>query len=42
MFAANATNAYDYGPGLEIVVADYLADNAPYTPFTDGRIAPVE
>jgi 5'-nucleotidase len=42
MFAANAMNAYDYGPGLEVVVADYLADNAPYTPFTDGRIATVE
>jgi 5'-nucleotidase len=31
-------NAYDYGPGLEEVVADYLAENGPYTPFTEGRI----
>ncbi len=42
MFAANAENAYDYGPGLELVVADYLAENAPYEPFTDGRISIVE
>jgi len=31
-------NAYDYGPGLEQVVVDYLADNANYKPYTDGRI----
>ncbi|MXU65398.1 bifunctional metallophosphatase/5'-nucleotidase [Oceanomicrobium pacificus] len=39
VFAEAAMNAYDYGPGLEVVVADYLAENAPYTPYTDGRIA---
>ncbi len=33
-----AANAYDYGPGLEQVVADYLTANNPYTPFIDGRI----
>lgn len=33
-----AANAYDFGPGLEQVVADYLAENGPYTPYTDGRI----
>ncbi|MEQ8731733.1 5'-nucleotidase C-terminal domain-containing protein [Roseitalea porphyridii] len=38
MFAENAENAYDYGPGLEQVVADYLAENSPYEPYTDGRI----
>lgn len=38
MFASKATNAYDFGPGLEQVVADYLAENNPYTPFIDGRI----
>ena len=38
MFASGGMNAYDYGPGLELVVADYLAANAPYEPFTDGRI----
>ena len=27
VFADNAQNAYDYGPGLEQVVADYLAAN---------------
>ncbi len=35
----DAANAYDFGPGLEQVVADYLIENAPYTPYTDGRIA---
>ncbi len=39
VFATNAINPYDFGPSLENVVADYLADNAPYQPFTDGRIA---
>lgn len=38
LFRDNGTNAYDYGPGLEQVVADYLAANNPYTPYTDGRI----
>ncbi|WP_407866029.1 5'-nucleotidase C-terminal domain-containing protein [Phyllobacterium phragmitis] len=42
IFATNATNAYDYGPGLEEVVADYLAKNRPYKPYTDGRIQAVE
>lgn len=38
VFRTEGMNAYDYGPGLEQVVADYLAENAPYTPYTDGRI----
>lgn len=38
MFASNGMNAYDYGPGLEQVFADYLAANGPVTPMTDGRI----
>ncbi|WP_288194496.1 5'-nucleotidase C-terminal domain-containing protein [uncultured Phyllobacterium sp.] len=38
IFASNAQNAYDYGPGLEAVVSDYLARNTPYKPYTDGRI----
>ena len=38
MFASNAIDAYDFGPGLEQVVADYLTANSPYAPFTDGRI----
>ncbi len=33
-----ALNAYDYGPGLEVVVADYLARVGPYKPYTDDRI----
>lgn len=38
LFASNGKNAYDYGPGLEQVLADYLAANRPYTPKIDGRI----
>ncbi len=39
----DAADAYDFGPGLEQVVADYLAErSAPYEPFTDGRIARAE
>ncbi|MFK7992732.1 MAG: bifunctional UDP-sugar hydrolase/5'-nucleotidase [Granulosicoccus sp.] len=38
MFAENASKVYDYGPNVESVVADYLAANAPYEPFLDGRI----
>ena len=34
----NAENAYDHGPDQADVLADYLKDNAPYTPFLDGRI----
>ncbi|MFN3635757.1 MAG: 5'-nucleotidase C-terminal domain-containing protein [Rhizobium rhizophilum] len=38
VFATGGQNAYDFGPGLETVVADYLAKNNPYKPYTDGRI----
>ena len=41
LFAENAQNAYDFGPSLEQVVADYLAANRPYTPKLDGRITEV-
>nr|WP_309085132.1 5'-nucleotidase C-terminal domain-containing protein [Chelativorans sp.] len=41
LFAQNGQNAYDFGPGLEQVVADYLAANNPYKPYTDGRITEV-
>ncbi len=34
----DAMNAYDYGPDLADVTAEYLAANAPYQPYTDGRI----
>ncbi|WFU01067.1 5'-nucleotidase C-terminal domain-containing protein [Rhizobium sp. CB3171] len=39
VFAQNGKNAYDFGPDLEAVVADYLASHNPYKPYTDGRIA---
>ena len=41
-FADEGTNAYDYGPGLEGVLADYLAARPGYEPYTDGRISKVE
>ncbi|MGP6087165.1 bifunctional metallophosphatase/5'-nucleotidase [Antarctobacter jejuensis] len=34
----DADNAYDFGPDLADVTAEYLADHAPYQPYTDGRI----
>ena len=41
LFASNAQNAYDFGPSLEQVVADYLTANRPYTPRTEGRITDI-
>lgn len=38
LFKTSGTNAYDYGPGLEEVVAAYIEKNSPYKPFVDGRI----
>jgi hypothetical protein len=38
LFRDNAQNAYDFGPDLADVVAEYLAEHNPYTPYTDGRI----
>ena len=36
-------NPYDFGPGLEVVLADFIAAmGGTYTPFTDGRITKVE
>lgn len=34
----DAKNAYDFGPDLADVTAEYLAAHAPYKPYTDGRI----
>ena len=34
----DAENAYDFGPDLAEVVAEYLAEQGPYQPYTDGRI----
>jgi 5'-nucleotidase len=39
VFAENALNAYDFGPNVEDVVADYLVANAPYKPALHGRIS---
>ncbi len=33
-----AANAYDFGPDLADVTAEHIAANAPYKPYTDGRI----
>jgi len=41
MFSTEGKNAYDYGPSLEDVVAEYLAEKGPYKPYTDGRIKSV-
>ena len=38
----DAANAYDFGPDLADVTAEFLAENSPYTPYTDGRITIVE
>ncbi len=37
----DAANAYDYGPDLADVLAEYLASMSPFTPYTDGRITVV-
>ncbi|WP_375599910.1 bifunctional metallophosphatase/5'-nucleotidase [Devosia sp. Naph2] len=40
---AEGDNPYDFGPPLEQVVADYIAElGGEYTPYTDGRITVVE
>ncbi|OLP61160.1 multifunctional 2',3'-cyclic-nucleotide 2'-phosphodiesterase/5'-nucleotidase/3'-nucleotidase [Xaviernesmea oryzae] len=38
IFAKNGQNAYDYGPDLADVTADFIAAHSPYKPYTDGRI----
>ncbi|TFF21899.1 multifunctional 2',3'-cyclic-nucleotide 2'-phosphodiesterase/5'-nucleotidase/3'-nucleotidase [Jiella endophytica] len=39
VFEEKASEAYDFGPALDEVVANYLAGrDGPYEPFTDGRI----
>jgi 5'-nucleotidase len=35
----DAANAYDFGPDLADVTAEYMAKIGPYTPYTDGRIS---
>jgi 5'-nucleotidase len=34
----DAMNAYDFGPDLADVTAEFIAANGPYQPYTDGRI----
>ena len=34
----DAQNAYDFGPDLADVLAEYLAAQGPFEPYTDGRI----
>ena len=34
----DARDAYDYGPDLADVTAEFLADQGPYEPYTDDRI----
>lgn len=34
----DAENAYDFGPDLADVLAEYMAETGPVTPYTDGRI----
>ena len=34
----DAANAYDFGPDLADVVAEYMAAEGAYAPYTDGRI----
>lgn len=38
MFEGDDKNAYDFGPDLADVTAEYLAENAPYQAYVDGRI----
>ncbi len=38
IFAEKAENAYDFGPNLAEVVAEYLTANGPYEPKLDDRI----
>ncbi|MEY2960368.1 MAG: hypothetical protein RLZ60_198, partial [Pseudomonadota bacterium] len=37
----DASNVYDFGPDLADVLAEYLAAQSPFTPYTDGRITVV-
>ena len=37
----NADKAYDFGPDVADVLAEYLAQNTPFAPFTDDRVRAV-
>ena len=38
VFASKGMDAYDYGPGLEVIAANYIKANSPYTPVLRGNI----
>ncbi|MGK6311939.1 5'-nucleotidase C-terminal domain-containing protein [Neorhizobium sp. DT-125] len=38
VFKTGGQNAYDYGPDLADVTAEFIAARNPYKPYTDGRI----
>jgi len=38
MFATNASEAYDFGPDLDVVLVDYMKANGSYSPKVEGRI----
>lgn len=38
IFSTAGQNAYDYGPDLADVTAEYVAAHSAYKPYTDGRI----
>lgn len=43
MFAGDDKNAYDFGPALENVLADFIAkQGGQYTPYTDGRVTEIQ
>jgi 5'-nucleotidase len=42
MFAGDDMNAYDFGPDLADVVAEYMAAQGPVAPAVEGRISKVE
>ncbi|WP_166418853.1 bifunctional metallophosphatase/5'-nucleotidase [Cochlodiniinecator piscidefendens] len=39
IFRDSGMNAYDYGPDLADVLAEYMAEQGGYTPYLDGRIS---
>jgi len=39
IFSTNAELAYDFGPSLDVVLSEYLAEQGPYEPFKSGRIS---
>ncbi|MBB4006706.1 5'-nucleotidase C-terminal domain-containing protein [Allorhizobium taibaishanense] len=41
IFSTAGQNAYDFGPDLADVTADFLTKHSPYKPFTDGRVSEV-